>query len=244
MSPEYPRTITDDGYIALAPNGPTFCREGLVPFTHCDASDGHTHMVLLATREELLALLAAERRQSVRDRARIRILARKGFDQRGSVGDRAGDSRPQRGGVERHLAGRFALRDLDPAHLRAAAQRQRTGGGEVSDLQRLVSVAQDLAEHDAHIRRLRSQVDWSRCTNQVDDDEGRPLTCARQFGSDMDDLLATKAGCDACELNRNLRAQERDARRKRYLAMRRVIRLAAHVAPASGAEGAGGHANA
>jgi hypothetical protein len=95
-------------------------------------------------------------------------------------------------------------------------------------LQRLVIAAHDLAASDASVRQLLGTIDWGTCETPEETDY-ETLSCLRQDDSSAPDPFSTKPVCGACQANRDTLKQVRVMRRKRYLAMRRVIRLSAHV---------------
>lgn len=96
-------------------------------------------------------------------------------------------------------------------------------------LRRLVRASHDLATCDASVRQLLASIDWGACETPEETDY-ETLNCLRQdFTPPLDDLFADQPICDACQANRETLKQVRVIRRKRYLAMRRVARLSAHV---------------
>ena len=97
-------------------------------------------------------------------------------------------------------------------------------------LVRLIGAADDLAAFHNQMRLLRAQLDWGRCLDAEDDGEGHTLTCS-QLPPKATDPLASKSDCASCAENREVMVQIRVARRKRYLAMRRIIRLSEYVVP-------------
>jgi hypothetical protein len=99
----------------------------------------------------------------------------------------------------------------------------------VSDayLVRLIQAAHDLAFFDASVRRLLGTVDWGTCETPEETDY-ETLSCLQQEKPDADPFSTTPI-CAACEVNRATLKQVKAMRRKRYLAMLRVVRLSAHV---------------
>ncbi len=104
--------------------------------------------------------------------------------------------------------------------------------GSETYLRRLVRAAHDLAACDSSVRQLLGSVDWGTCETPEDaDGEGGfcgTISCLRQESPDPDPFTA-KPICGACQTNRDTLKQVTVMRRKRYLAMRRVVRLSAHV---------------
>lgn len=94
-------------------------------------------------------------------------------------------------------------------------------------LRRLVRAAHDLAACDTSVRQLIGTVDWGTCETPEETDH-EMLSCLRQDAPDHDPFT-TKPICGACQTNRDTLKQVRVMRRKRYLAMLRVVRLSAHV---------------
>lgn len=96
-------------------------------------------------------------------------------------------------------------------------------------LRRLVQATRDLAACDATVRDLLGSVDWGRC-EEPEETDYETLNCLRQdFTPPLDDLFADRPICGACQANRETLKQVKAMRRKRYLAMLRVVRLSAHV---------------
>jgi hypothetical protein len=95
-------------------------------------------------------------------------------------------------------------------------------------LRRLVIAAHGLAAADASIRQLLAGVDWGTCETPEETDY-ETLSCLRQDSSSDPDPFSSKPICGACQTNRDTLKQVRTMRKKRYLAMLRVVRLSAHV---------------